>query len=136
MLETEPSHIVLVDVLAHRRLIVIAVAPTDMAYAVEMGPDMALAEPGILHVGKIVLTERSARRHRARSQDGFCKARTEERYTVDQRMRHRRHLAGLNLGGCRLGHGRGHAVGGACLIVFPKERCRNGLRAIALGKGT
>ena len=60
--EAKPRHVVLIDVFAHRRLIVIAIAAADMADAVYVGADMALAEPRVFHIGEVVFAKRCARR--------------------------------------------------------------------------
>ena len=61
VLEPELGHVVLVDELAHRSLVVVAVLLSDVSHAVEVRADVALAEPGVFHVGQLVLTERGAR---------------------------------------------------------------------------
>src|SRR6185312_7060035 len=57
VLDAELLQPVLGDVLAHRRLIVIAVLDADMAHAVDMRADMALAEIGVLHIAQLVAAE-------------------------------------------------------------------------------
>ncbi len=84
VLESEAGHVVLVDELPHCVLVVVAILPPDMAHAVEMGAHMALAEPGILHVGELVLAVRSARSQAGGGQDGLGEAAPEERDTVHQ----------------------------------------------------
>ena len=104
VLEAELGHVVLVDELAHRGLVVVAVLDADVSHAVEVRAYVALAEPGVFHVGELVLAERCARGKARGGEDGLGEARAEQRHAIDQRIRHVRDLAGLDLGGRRLGH--------------------------------
>src|SRR4029450_5067455 len=55
VLEPELGHVVLGDELPHRDLVVVAVLAPDVPHPVEMRADVALAEPGVFHVGQLVL---------------------------------------------------------------------------------
>src|SRR3954454_14308669 len=57
VLTTEALEIILRDVFTHRCLIVIAILYADMAEAVDMRADMALAEIGVFHIAQLVLAE-------------------------------------------------------------------------------
>src|SRR6266566_1297216 len=97
VLEAEPGHVVLVDVLPHRGLVEVAVLAPDMAQAVKVRADVALAEPRILQVGQLVLSERSAGGEGGGGQDRLAEPRAEERHPVGQRIRHGDDLAFLDL---------------------------------------
>ncbi len=132
MLEAEPRHVVLVDEFPHRVLVVVAVAAAEMAEAVQMRPDMALAEPRVLDEGRVVLAVGRPRRERSGGQDGLAKARAEQRDTIHQRMGQADHLAFLDLRRGGLYDGGCHSVGRTRLIVGSERRGRNGFGAVGL----
>ena len=134
VLEAEPRHVVLVDVFAHRRLVVIAVLAPDVAHAVQVRPDVTLAEPRVLHVRQLVLAEGGARGEAGRGEDRLRETRSEERHAVRERVGHRDDLAGLDLGGCGLRHRGGDPVGRTGLVVGTPRRGRHELLAIGLGE--
>src|SRR5207247_8520982 len=92
VLEAELRHIVLVYELAHRDLVEVAVLAADVPQAVQMGADVALAQPRVLHVGELVLAERRARTQRRRREDRLRGAGAEARPARHERVRHRDYL--------------------------------------------
>ena len=50
-----------------------------------MRADVALAEPGVFHVGQLVLAERATGRESGRGQHRLGETGAEQRHTVDQR---------------------------------------------------
>ena len=131
----KPLEIVLRDVFSHRRLVVVAVLDADVADAVDMRADMALAEIGVFHIAQLVLAEFGARHRGEAGQDGLAEAGAEQRDAVRQRVGHGGDDAGLDLGGGGLGDGRGDAIGRAGLIVRAKRRGRDERLAVGLCRG-
>ena len=79
-LETKPLEIV-TDIFSHRRLVV-AVLDADVAEAVDMRADMALAEVGVFHIAQLVVAVFCARHRGEAAQDRLAEAGAEERYAV------------------------------------------------------
>ncbi len=120
VLEAKLFEAVLGDVFPHRRLIIIAVLDADMAHAVEMGADVALAEPGVFHVSRFVLTLGCAGRQARRRQDVLREAGAEQGNSVHEDIRHRNDFAGLDLCCGRLGDRRRDTVARPGLVIGPK----------------
>ena len=134
VLEAELGHVVLVDELAHRDLVEVAVLAPDVPEPVEVGADVTLTEPRVFHVRELVLAERGTRGEGGRRQDALREARPEEWDAVRQGIRHRNDLPLLDLGRGRLRDRRRDAVGRAGLIVGPPGRGRDDLATVALGE--
>ena len=106
-----------------------------MADPINVCADMALAEIGILHIAQLVLAEFGARHRGEAGQNGLAEARSEQRNAVGQRVCHRRHDTGLDLGGRGLRNRRRNTIGRTGLIVGTERRRRDERLAIRLRRG-
>ena len=116
-------------------LVVVAVAFSNVPQAVEVRANVALAEPGVFHVGEIVLTQPRSRRETARCQHRLGEAGAEQRHAVDERIAQAGNLAVLDLCCRGFRHGRRDTIGGTGLVVLAERRRWHDLATIALCKG-
>ena len=86
---------ILGDVFPHRGLVIVAVLDADVAHAVDMRADMALAEIGIFHIGQLVLPVFRAGYQGSSGQHGLGETGAEQRYAVDKVVGQRRDDTGL-----------------------------------------
>src|SRR5262249_29635816 len=100
----------------------VAVLAPDMTQTVKVGPHVALAEPGVFHVGELVLPVGRPRRQAGRREDGLGKPRPEQRDAVRQGERHLDNLSFLNLGGGGFRDGGRDAVRRPGLVIWPPRR--------------